>query len=116
VSLGCNGQLDELAGCELFSGRFVSELQFSHELFLLLSDDRDPPRPASPRLRSLPVLAAPRLSAMAELVQVTDTVHLAQGDAVNWVLVTDDSGVMLIDAGYPGDRLAMTRATCAPSC
>jgi len=38
------------------------------------------------------------------LVQVTDTVHLAQGQAVNWTLVTDDSGVVLIDAGYPGDR------------
>jgi glyoxylase-like metal-dependent hydrolase (beta-lactamase superfamily II) len=38
------------------------------------------------------------------LVQVTDTVHLAQGDAVNWTLVTDDTGVLLIDAGYPGDR------------
>ncbi|EPQ71474.1 MBL fold metallo-hydrolase [Mycobacterium marinum] len=39
-----------------------------------------------------------------ELVQVTDKVHLAQGPAVNWVLVTDETGVMLIDAGYPGDR------------
>ncbi len=38
------------------------------------------------------------------LVQVTDTVHLARGEAVNWTLVADDSGVMLIDAGYPGDR------------
>ena len=38
------------------------------------------------------------------LVQITDTVHLAQGQAVNWTLVADDAGVMLIDAGYPGDR------------
>lgn len=38
------------------------------------------------------------------LVQVSDTVHLAQGEAVNWTLVTDESGVLLIDAGYPGDR------------
>lgn len=38
------------------------------------------------------------------LVQATDTVHLAVGHAVNWTLVADDSGVMLIDAGYPGDR------------
>jgi glyoxylase-like metal-dependent hydrolase (beta-lactamase superfamily II) len=38
------------------------------------------------------------------LTAVTERVHLVQGDAVNWVLVTDDSGVMLIDAGYPGDR------------
>ncbi|ETW25786.1 MBL fold metallo-hydrolase [Mycobacterium gastri] len=39
-----------------------------------------------------------------ELVQVTEKVHFAHGHAVNWVLVTDDTGVMLIDAGYPGDR------------
>jgi glyoxylase-like metal-dependent hydrolase (beta-lactamase superfamily II) len=38
------------------------------------------------------------------LVQVTDTVHLARGEAVNWTLVTDQAGVLLIDAGYPGDR------------
>ncbi|MGZ4313422.1 MAG: MBL fold metallo-hydrolase [Solirubrobacteraceae bacterium] len=38
------------------------------------------------------------------LVQVTDKVHLAQGHAVNWTVVADDTGVMLIDAGYPGDR------------
>jgi glyoxylase-like metal-dependent hydrolase (beta-lactamase superfamily II) len=38
------------------------------------------------------------------LVQVSDTVHLAQGHAVNWTLVTEDTGVILIDAGYPGDR------------
>ncbi|MDI3312853.1 MAG: MBL fold metallo-hydrolase [Mycobacterium sp.] len=38
------------------------------------------------------------------LTAVTDTVHLARGSAVNWLLVADDSGVMLIDAGYPGDR------------
>lgn len=41
---------------------------------------------------------------MPELVQVTDRVHLAHGEAVNWTLVTDDKGVMFIDAGYPGDR------------
>ncbi|MCV7088791.1 MBL fold metallo-hydrolase [Mycobacterium interjectum] len=38
------------------------------------------------------------------LVQVTDTVYLAQGHAVNWTLVVDGTGVLLIDAGYPGDR------------
>ena len=38
------------------------------------------------------------------LKAVTETVHLAHGEAVNWLLVTDDSGVMLVDAGYPGDR------------
>ena len=41
------------------------------------------------------------------LVQVTDTVYLAQGPAVNWTLVVDGTGVMLIDAGYPGDREAV---------
>lgn len=44
------------------------------------------------------------MAAAPTLVQVTDTVHLARGDAVNWTLVADDTGVMLIDAGYPGDR------------
>lgn len=38
------------------------------------------------------------------LVQVTDTVYLAQGEAVNWTLVVDGTDVMLVDAGYPGDR------------
>lgn len=38
------------------------------------------------------------------VVQVTERVHLAQGTAVNWVLVTDNTGVLLIDAGYPKDR------------
>jgi glyoxylase-like metal-dependent hydrolase (beta-lactamase superfamily II) len=47
----------------------------------------------------------PRLWDMAPVLKaVTETVHLAQGGAVNWLLVTDDTGVMLIDAGYPGDR------------
>ncbi len=41
------------------------------------------------------------------LVQVNDTVYLAQGHAVNWTLVVDGTGVMLIDAGYPGDREAV---------
>lgn len=39
-----------------------------------------------------------------ELVPVTERVHLARGEAVNWLLVTDNTGVLLIDAGYPGDR------------
>jgi glyoxylase-like metal-dependent hydrolase (beta-lactamase superfamily II) len=43
-------------------------------------------------------------SALPQLFQVTEIVHLAQGEAVNWLLVTDDTGVMLIDAGYPGYR------------
>src|ERR1700676_5073963 len=51
------------------------------------------------------LLLLPRLAGMAPaLTAVTDRVHLAQGDAVNWVLAADDTGVTLIDAGYPGDR------------
>jgi glyoxylase-like metal-dependent hydrolase (beta-lactamase superfamily II) len=38
------------------------------------------------------------------LTAVTDRIHLAQTPLVNWTLVGDDSGVMLIDAGYPGNR------------
>jgi glyoxylase-like metal-dependent hydrolase (beta-lactamase superfamily II) len=41
---------------------------------------------------------APVLSA------VTDHVYLARTPLVNWTLVSDDSGVMLIDAGFPGNR------------
>jgi glyoxylase-like metal-dependent hydrolase (beta-lactamase superfamily II) len=39
-----------------------------------------------------------------ELIAVTDTVHLAHTDLVNWTIVADDTGVMLIDAGFPGSR------------
>src|SRR6476661_6024218 len=38
------------------------------------------------------------------LTAVTDSVHFAYTDLVNWTLVTDDTGVMLIDAGFPGSR------------
>lgn len=38
------------------------------------------------------------------LTAVTERVHMAQTPLVNWTVVTDDAGVMLIDAGYPGDR------------
>lgn len=40
----------------------------------------------------------------AALTAVTDRVHLAQTALVNWTLVVDDGGVLLIDAGYPGHR------------
>ena len=39
-----------------------------------------------------------------ELTAITDTVHFAQTDLVNWTLVTDGNGVVLIDAGFPGQR------------
>lgn len=38
------------------------------------------------------------------LTAVTDRVHLARTPLVNWTVVTDDSGVLLIDAGFPGNR------------
>jgi glyoxylase-like metal-dependent hydrolase (beta-lactamase superfamily II) len=38
------------------------------------------------------------------LTAVSDNVHLAQTPLVNWTLVCDDSGVTLIDAGFPGNR------------
>jgi len=38
------------------------------------------------------------------LTQVTERVHLVQTDLVNWTIVTADTGVMLIDAGFPGSR------------
>lgn len=38
------------------------------------------------------------------LTAVTDGIHLAQTPLVNWTLVADHTGVMLIDAGFPGSR------------
>jgi glyoxylase-like metal-dependent hydrolase (beta-lactamase superfamily II) len=38
------------------------------------------------------------------LTAITDHVHFVQTALVNWTLVTDGSGVMLIDAGFPGNR------------
>ena len=38
------------------------------------------------------------------LTAITDRVHFAQTDVVNWTLVADGDGVMLIDAGFPGQR------------
>ncbi|KUI23684.1 MBL fold metallo-hydrolase [Mycobacterium sp. GA-2829] len=40
----------------------------------------------------------------AALTAVTDRVHLAQTDLVNWTVVADDRGVVLIDTGFPGHR------------
>ena len=40
----------------------------------------------------------------AVLEAITDSVHFAYTDLVNWTLVTDGDGVMLIDAGFPGSR------------
>lgn len=39
-----------------------------------------------------------------DLVQVTERVYFSQTHLVNWTLVTGDGGVMLIDAGFPGQR------------
>ena len=38
------------------------------------------------------------------LTAVTDHVHLAQTSLVNWTIVAGDSGALLIDAGFPGNR------------
>ncbi|AWT51835.1 MBL fold metallo-hydrolase [Mycolicibacterium smegmatis] len=38
------------------------------------------------------------------LNKITDRVHFARTDLVNWTLVTGDDGVLLIDAGFPGQR------------
>lgn len=40
----------------------------------------------------------------AALTAITEHVHFAQTDLVNWTLVTDGNRVMLIDAGFPGQR------------
>src|SRR6202008_522473 len=40
----------------------------------------------------------------AVLTAITDNVHFAYTDLVNWTLVTDVEGVMLIDTGFPGHR------------
>jgi glyoxylase-like metal-dependent hydrolase (beta-lactamase superfamily II) len=44
------------------------------------------------------------MAASTRLEKITDTVHFAQTDLVNWTLVTDGTGVVLIDAGFPGQR------------
>jgi glyoxylase-like metal-dependent hydrolase (beta-lactamase superfamily II) len=38
------------------------------------------------------------------LEQVTDHVYVARTELVNWTIVTDDDGVVLIDSGFPGQR------------
>ncbi len=35
------------------------------------------------------------------LTAITERVHMAQTPLVNWTVVADDAGVMLIDAGFP---------------
>jgi len=38
------------------------------------------------------------------LTAITDSMHFAETELVNWTLVTDGNGVTLIDTGYPGSR------------
>jgi glyoxylase-like metal-dependent hydrolase (beta-lactamase superfamily II) len=38
------------------------------------------------------------------LTAITDRVHFVYTDLVNWTLVTENDGVILIDAGFPGSR------------
>jgi glyoxylase-like metal-dependent hydrolase (beta-lactamase superfamily II) len=35
---------------------------------------------------------------------ITDTVHFAYTDLVNWTLLTDGTSVVLVDTGFPGSR------------
>lgn len=37
-------------------------------------------------------------------------VHFVEGPASNWIIVTDDSGYILIDSGYPGDASLVLRS------
>ncbi len=41
------------------------------------------------------------------VMEVADGVHFVQGKAANWTLLTDDDGLTLVDAGYPGDLEAV---------
>lgn len=41
---------------------------------------------------------------MVQITQISDHTHFVNGEAVNWVVASDDSGVLLFDSGYPGDR------------
>ena len=77
-------ELDEFPRGELLRRRLVSEFQFRHASFLLL----------------LPKLA----SWQQRWTPITDRVHFAYTDLVNWTLVTDGDGVILIDTGFPGNR------------
>jgi glyoxylase-like metal-dependent hydrolase (beta-lactamase superfamily II) len=38
------------------------------------------------------------------LTAITERVHFVETDLVNWTVVADGNGVMLIDSGYPGHR------------
>jgi glyoxylase-like metal-dependent hydrolase (beta-lactamase superfamily II) len=38
------------------------------------------------------------------LTAITDSVHFVYTDLVNWTLVADANGVLLIDTGFPGNR------------
>ncbi len=42
--------------------------------------------------------------ASGELIGVSDLVHVVRTDLVNWALIAEDDGVVLIDAGFPGQR------------
>ncbi|MFE3001458.1 MBL fold metallo-hydrolase [Nocardia sp. NPDC059246] len=42
-----------------------------------------------------------------KIEQVSDSVHVVSGTNVNWALVSDGSGVTVIDAGYPADTAAV---------
>ncbi|MEU6586370.1 MBL fold metallo-hydrolase [Nocardia sp. NPDC046763] len=45
-----------------------------------------------------------------KIEQVSDSVHMVSGTNVNWALVSDGSGVTVIDAGYPADAAAVVES------
>ncbi|MBE7163228.1 MAG: MBL fold metallo-hydrolase [Williamsia herbipolensis] len=47
---------------------------------------------------------------MGRVTEVADDVFLAEGTDVNWVLLREGRDVTLIDAGYPGDRIAVAES------
>jgi glyoxylase-like metal-dependent hydrolase (beta-lactamase superfamily II) len=47
---------------------------------------------------------------LGDLEQVTDILHVAKTELVNWTLVRGDDGVTLIDSGFPGQRTDVLRS------
>lgn len=45
-----------------------------------------------------------------KIQQVSDSVYVVAGTNVNWALVSDGSGVVVVDAGYPGDTAAVLKS------
>ena len=97
--LGEHTEFDQFARTELLRGRLVSQPQFSHGSVL--------PHVYRAMPEQIPPHYVQTLYAQAmalAMTAVTGRVQMAQTPLVNWTLVSDESGVLLIDAGYPGHR------------